>query len=336
MKHITIKDIARELNVSVSTVSRAMNDTFDISAKTRDKVLKTAKEMGYHPNPVAKRLHQQKTFQVGVVIPEFINDFFPQIIMGMQNVLQAEGYQLLIMQSNECFETEMENVLKLEENMVDGLLISLSRETQNIDYYNKLYEKGMPMVFFNRVNEMIKAPKVIFNDFKWSYFAVEHLIKQGCKNIIHLAGYKHLSLSRERIRGYEKAMNKFHLPYDDDCIIETGFMIDEGEIVMKRLLDKGICPDGIFATNDPTAIGAIKALKSAGKRIPEDVCIIGFSEAMWSEVVDPPLSSVSQPTNLIGYHAAHLLLEQLNEKQTEDNTIKLDGKLVVRTSSQRG
>ncbi|MEM1137434.1 MAG: LacI family DNA-binding transcriptional regulator [Bacteroidota bacterium] len=335
MKHITIKDIAKKLNVSVSTVSRAFNDTFDVSKKTRDRVLKVAKEMGYYPNPIAKRLHQQKSFQIGIVVPEFINDFFPQVIMGIQKVVQQAGYQLLIMQSNECYETEIANVKKLEENMVDGLIISLSQETKNIDYYNQLYDKGIPMVFFNRVNDTINAPKVVFNDFKWAYFAVEHLIKQGCKNIVHLAGYKHLSLSKERVKGYEKAMNKFHLNFGKQHIIETGFTREEGEKAMQHLLKQGLQPDGIFAANDPVALGSMKALKQAGIKVPKEVKIIGFSEALWTDMVEPALSSVSQPAKVIGEESAILLLKQLKGAPMKKTMISLDGHLVVRASSMK-
>lgn len=335
-QYITIKDVAKKLGVAPSTVSRAFNNASDISEKTRERVLQVAKEMGYRPNPVAQHLHLRKTFQVGVVIPEFINDFFPRIIMGMQEVLQEAGYQLLIMQSNEHHETELENINRLEQNMVDGLMVSLSSETVNIERYNQLYHQGMPMVFFNRVNEYVHAPKVVFNDFKWSYFATEHLIQQGCRNIYHLAGYKHLSLSRERIRGFEKGLNKFHLDYDDSHIVETGFLMEEGKEKMAQLLAAGARPDGIFATNDPTALGAMRALQQAGFRIPEDVKVAGFSEARFSELVQPSLTTVCQPTCEIGRASAKLLLAQINGEPFDQPTIVLDGKLIKRDSTKVG
>jgi len=334
MKHVTIKDVARALKVAPSTVSRAMNNASDISQNTRAKVLKKAREMGYRPNPVARNLHLRKTYQVGVVIPEFVNEFFPGIIMGMQQVLQAEGYRLLIMQSNECEATERENVLKLEENMVDGLMVSLSSGTQNIEHYNHLFGLGMPMVFFNRVNERLHAPKVVFHDFKWSYFATEHLIGKGCKKLLHLAGYKHLSLSRERIRGFEKALNKFHIEYTDGQIVETGFSIAQGEQVMQSLLREGIIPDGIFAANDPVAMGAIKAMQAAGLSVPEQVKVVGFSEASWSSLVSPSLTTVAQPTQQIGREAAHLLLKQIQGSGSPLQDIQLDGKLIKRESTE--
>ena len=336
MKHTTIKDIARKLNISVSTVSRAFNDKYDIRKETRDRILKTANDMGYRPNPIAKKLIQQKTYNIGVVVPEFINSFFPEVIIGMQDILLKEGYQVLIMQSNESHLTELQNVKTLEDNMVDGLIISLSRETKNDDYYIKMLESGYPMVFFNRVNDDIPASKVVFDDYKWSYFATEHLIKQGCKKIFHLAGFKHLSLAKNRIKGYKKAMDKFNLPYTEDYIIETGFFIKEGETQMQKLLDKGDVPDGIFATNDPTAIGAMKILKKAGLKIPEDIAVVGFSESRLAENVEPPLTSVCQPTFEMGKIAANLLLKQIEANgYARTETIVLDGELKIRASSMR-
>ncbi|MEM9675006.1 MAG: LacI family DNA-binding transcriptional regulator [Cyclobacteriaceae bacterium] len=334
MKHITIKDVARQLNVSISTVSRAFNDKYDIRKETRAKILRVADEMGYRPNPIARKLIQQKTLNIGVVVPEFVNSYFPEVIIGIQEVLLNRGYQVLVMQSNECYTTELKNIKALEDSMVDGMIISLSSEAHNNDYYVRMIEKGYPIVFFNRVDENIPASSVIFDDYKWAYFATEHLIKQGCRKIYHFSGYQHLSLSRNRIKGYRKAMDKFCIPYTDDYIIETGFFIEEGQKAMEKLLVEGDVPDAIFATNDPTAIGAMKAIKKAGMKIPDDIALVGFSESKMAEVVDPPLTSVSQPTFEIGRTAAELLLRQINsEGFAAPQTVTLDGKLNVRESS---
>lgn len=335
MKRVTIKDVARKLNIAVSTVSRAFNNKYDIRKETRELILKTAEEMGYHPNPIAKKLIQQKAFNVGVVVPEFVNDYFPEVIIGIQDVLIKKGYQVLVMQSNECHTTELENVKTLEDNMVDGLIISLSRESHNNEYYKHLLEKGYPIVFFNRVDEIIPASKVVFDDFKWAYFATEHLIKQGYRKIYHLSGYQHLSLSINRIKGYRKAMEKFQIPFSEEHIIETGFFIGEGQAVMEKLIAAGNMPDAIFAANDPTAIGAMKAVKKAGLKIPEDIAVVGFSECKMAEVVDPPLTSVSQPTFEIGKAAAELLIRQIAaDGFAPPETVVLNGKLNIRDSSQ--
>ncbi len=334
MKRTTIKDVARRLDVAVSTVSRAFNDKYDIRKETRALILQTAEEMGYHPNPIAKKLIQQKTFNVGVVVPEFVNAFFPEVIIGIQDVLIKKGYQVLVMQSNECHTTELENVKTLEDNMVDGLIISLSRESHNNEYYIRMLEKGYPIVFFNRVDETIAASRVVFDDYKWAYFATEHLIKQGYRNIYHLSGYQHLSLSRNRIKGFRKAMDKFTIPYDKAHIIETGFFMEEGQAAMERLITGSKLPDAIFAANDPVAIGAMKAIKKAGLKIPEDIAVVGFSESKMAEVVDPPLTSVSQPTFEMGKQAAELLIRQIAvDGFARPETVVLDGRLNIRASS---
>jgi len=185
MKHITIKDVAKRLNCSVSTISRAFNDKYDIRKETRDRILSTAKEMGYSPNPIAKSLLKQCSNQIGVVVPEFINAFFPEVIIGIQEVFIKKGYQVLIMQSGESHITELENVKTLENNMVDGMIISLSLETKNVDYYKDLIKQGFPLVFFNRVSNELETSKVLIDDYKWAFFATEHLIYQGYKKIFH-------------------------------------------------------------------------------------------------------------------------------------------------------
>jgi LacI family transcriptional regulator len=337
MKRTTIKDVARKLNVAVSTVSRAFNDKYDIRKETRDLILKTAHEMGYHPNPIAQKLIQRKTFTVGVVVPEFVNSYFPEVIIGIQDVLVKKGYQVLVMQSNECHITELENVKTLENNMVDGLIISLSRETLNNEYYIRMLEKGYPIVFFNRIDDQIPASRVIFDDYKWAYFATEHLIKQGYKKIYHFSGFKHLSLSRNRIMGYQKAMNKFKIPFQKSQIIETGFYMEDGQSVMRSLLDRGELPEAIFASTDPAAIGAMRVIKKAGLRIPQDIAVVGFTESRMAEVVDPPLTSVSQPTFEMGKAAAELLLKQIAaDGFASVQTIVLNGKLNIRESSVLG
>jgi LacI family transcriptional regulator len=169
MYHITIKDIARKLNVAVSTVSRAFNDKYDIKKDTRDLILKTAAEMGYRPNPIAKKLIQRRTYNVGVIVPEFINSFFPEVILGIQKVLLEKKYQVFITSSNENPETEKENIMTMEDNMVDGIIISLSTETSNSNYLTKMVKEGFPMVMFNRVNEEIPISKVVFDDYKWAF-----------------------------------------------------------------------------------------------------------------------------------------------------------------------
>jgi LacI family transcriptional regulator len=334
MKHITIKDVAKALNVSISTVSRAFNDKYDIRKETRDLILEKAKEMGYHPNPIAKKLLSQCSYNIGVVVPEFINPFFPEVIIGIQDVLFKAGYQVLIMQSNESATIELENIKALENNMVDGIILSITHETSNIEHYKKLNDDGFPLVMFNRVTDEINVPKVIFDDYKWAFFATEHLIYQGYKKILHLSGPKVLGLTQQRILGFSDALKKHRFPVNPELIIETGLMIADGERVIQKLIDNNNLPEAIFCVNDMTAIGAMKKLKQNGYKIPEDVALAGFTETKTAELLEPQLTSVAQPTFEMGQIAAKLMLEKINSKGNFiPQKIVLNGRLNIRDSS---
>lgn len=334
MKHITIIDIAKALNISKSTVSKAFNNKSDINSATRDLILRKASEMGYSPNPFAKRLINRCSNQIGVVVPEFINAFFHEVMLGMQDVLFKKGYQILIMNSNESGTKELENIKTLESNMVDGIIISLASE-ENIPYYKELIGKGFPLVLFNRApGEQLSASKVIFDDYKWSFFATEHLIHQGNKKIIHFSGPLGLSISKQRKNGFLDAIRKHKLSIQDCSIIETGLQLNDGEREMEKLIQYNKLPEAIFAVNDPTAIGAMKMLKKYGFKIPDDVSIVGFTESKLAELIEPPLTSVAQPTYDIGAAAAKLLLEQIESNGIFiPQTVVLNGRLNTRESS---
>jgi len=336
MKHITIKDVAKRLNFSVSTISRAFNDKYDIRKETRDLILEAAHEMGYSPNPMAKSLLKQCSNQIGVVVPEFINPFFPEVIIGIQEVFLKKGYQVLIMQSNESYINELENVKAMENNMVDGLILSLSLETKNVEYYKNLIGQGFPLVLFNRVSNELDTHKVVIDDYKWAFFATEHLIYQGYKKIFHFSGPTGLTFTQNRKNGFIDAHRKHKLAIDNQTIIETGLMISDGEREMEKLIQNDNIPDAIFAVNDPTAIGAMKILKKNGLKIPGDVALVGFTESQLAQLVDPPLTSVAQPTKEIGRTAARLLLDQIESKGIfVPQTVVLNGRLNVRESSMK-
>jgi len=336
MKHITIKDVAKKLNCSVSTISRAFNDKYDIRKETRELILATANEMGYSPNPMAKSLLKQCSNQIGVVVPEFINPFFPEVIIGMQEVFHKAGYQVLIMQSNESYIHELENVKALENNMVDGMILSLSIETKNVEYYKKMISQGFPLVLFNRVSNELETHKVILDDYKWAFFATEHLIYQGYKKIFHFAGPSGLMFSQNRENGFIDAHRKHKLAVDNSSIVETGLLISDGEREMEELIKNNNLPDAIFAVNDMAAIGAMKVLKKNGLKIPDDVAIVGFTETQIAPLIDPPLTSVAQPTHEMGRATALLLLDQIENKGIlVPQTVILNGRLNVRESSMK-
>lgn len=334
MIYITIKDIAKKLNISIATVSRAFNDKSDISAETKKMILQTAKEMGYRPNPIARKLMQKRTLTIGIVVPEFLNSFFPEVIIGAQEILFEKGYQVLITQSNENFETEQKNVKALEDSMVDGIIISQTSETKNISYFQNLIDSGFPIVFFNRVNSEISCSKILFNDYKWAFFATEHLINQGYKNIYHLKGKESLSLTNDRTNGFLDAHAKHKLLLKKEQIIATGFTIEDGKRSANKIIESGLLPDAIFAANDPSAIGAMQVFKKRGFKIPEDIAFVGFTESRMGSIIEPALTSVLQPATEIGREAARLLIEQIENPSTfQPQTIVLNGQLNIRESS---
>jgi DNA-binding LacI/PurR family transcriptional regulator len=227
-------------------------------------------------------------------------------------------------------------IKRLEESMVDGIIISLSKETENFNYINKLISDGMPVVQFNRVSENIIAPKVLFDDYKWAFFATERLIEAGYRSIYHYAAPHTLSLSKKRIKAFVDALKKHGLFDSCEQVVETGFTIEDGKEITEKLLAEGKKFDAIFSSNDRSAIGAIKVLKQHGYKIPEDFGVMGFSESSLATVVEPELSSVEQPTIKMGQVAAGLLLDLINSDDSSNlHDVVLGGKIHVRESSMR-
>lgn len=336
MIYITIKDIAKKLNISIATVSRAFNDKSDIKIETKNLILTTAKEMGYRPNPMAKKLMQKRSLTIGIVVPEFSNSFFPEVIIGAQEILFEKGYQVLITQSNENFETELKNVKTLEDSMVDGIIISQSTETKNVDYYQNLIKTGFPIVFFNRVCNEITSSKVLFNDYKWAFLATEHLINQGYRKIYHLKGKESLSLTNDRMNGFLDAHAKHKLAVTREQIIPTGFTIDDGQRVANEIINSGKIPEAIFASNDPSAIGAMQVFKKNGYSIPKDIAFVGFTESKMGSIIEPQLTSVLQPAREIGKESARILIEQIeNQANFKTKVTVLNGQLNTRESSNK-
>lgn len=339
-RHVTIKDIARELGVSKSTVSRAFNDRYDVKPETRQAVLEMAKRLHFHPNPHAANLVSHKTGIVGVVVPEFVNTFFPRIIIAIQNYLAKEGYKVIITQSGEDPEMERRNVEMLEQNRVEGILISVCRDEVNAAHYRRVIEDGTPLVFFSRDCPSVKASRVCIDDYHLAFFATERLVQNssGVKidKILHLMGPEDLSSTRDRYAGWRDACAKNGCSTSRKWAVRCdGIDRRAGYRVTKQWLEDhpGECPQGIFAFNDPLAIGAIKAMKSKGIEIPGDVRVMGFSESQAALVVEPQLSSVQQPLEEIGENAARLLLEKIKNPDSADKKVLLRAKINIRRSS---
>lgn len=307
---VTIKDIARELGVSPSTVSRALKDHPDISEATKMQVRELVDKLKYKPNAIALSLRSQKSNVISVIVPQIVHHFFSSVISGIEEVAQAMGYNVMIFQSNEQYEREVAITQEIDSNRAEGVLVSVSKTTRNFAHFKELTEKDFPLVFFDRVCDEMETDKVIVDDFNGAMNAVEHLIKTGCKRIAHLAAPQHLLIGYHRQRGYISALEKNGIEVDDELIVKCDTIEDATRIIPQLMSIKNP-PDGIFAVNDMTGAGTINALKKLNYRIPEDVSVIGFTDGLVSTVTDPPLTTISQHGFEIGKQAAKMLLERI-------------------------
>jgi len=332
---ITIKDIANELNISASTVSRALKDHPHINATTKRLVVSLAEKLNYTPNSLASSLRSHKTNTIGVIIPEIVHFFFSTVIDGIQEVAHDAGYTILFCQSNESYEREVADTKALMTHRVDGLLVSFSNETINFDHFKEVLHKSIPIVFFDRIIKEIDASNVIVADYEGARKATIHLIEQGCTRIAHLAGPKNLNISRERLNGYLDVLKENNIKPEKGLMQECGGYKEDGYKSTKKLLRLANPPDAIFANNDMVALGAMQAVKEFGLTIPDDMAIIGFSNWQFSEMMEPPLSTISQPGIDIGRLATRLLLDELNSKDEIilHKTEILPTELIIRGSS---
>ena len=335
MAPATIKDLARELKLSPSTVSRALRDHPDISPKTKKRVVSLADKLDYHPDSIAQSLQTKKTKTIGVIVPEIKQPFFAAAINGIEELAYAAGYTIIVCQSNETADREVLVTRSLGSHRVAGLLVSLSRNTNNLDHFKVLQRRGVPIVFFDRVSNDIEASKVVVDDYKGAFDVVEHLIKSGYKRIAHLAGPKNLSISKFRLKGYMDALQQGNLSFNDSMVVYGGLDDTDGIVGFQKLLNLETLPDAIFAVNDPVATGAFVMIKEHGMKIPDDIALAGFSNTYMTSLLDPPLTTVEQPSYEIGKTAAQLLMEQINSNDENfvPKFIVLKTHLIVRGST---
>ncbi|CAG4991612.1 HTH-type transcriptional repressor PurR [Dyadobacter sp. CECT 9275] len=333
----TIIDIAKAIGISNSTVSRALHGHSDISRETRQAVLEMAAELDYQPNQLAYSLAKNKTNTIGMIVPEFFNSFFPNVIIGAHQILTEAGYNLTIMQSNESYDIEISNTRAMLANRADGLLISLTQETNNFEHLAVFEKRGIPIVLFNRVCDGLEVPKVVVNDFEASFQAVEHLILNGYERIAHLGGPLSLMVSRERLRGYKAALEKHGKPLDENMIIQGMLTQQKARIYGQYLLDLPARPDAVFAVNDSSAIEIMLIAKEKGISIPDELGVVGFSDNPESAYIGPGLTTVRQPTREMGVTVANWILQLLeDDADTEIPERKvLQTELIIRGSSRR-
>ncbi len=330
---VTIYDIAKALNISASTVSRGLNNRPGVHENTKKRILKAADEMEYQHNIFARNLRKKRTNTIGVVLPRFNSYFMSAVIAGMENEANQAGYNLIVSQSQESVKKEITNISTMYNSRVDGLLVSLACDTVNSDHFNVFFNKGIPVIFFDRVFKNADYTSIVIDNFKAGYDATNHLIEQGCKRIIHLGGNLKSNVYADRYNGYKQALADNGIAFNK--LIEINMLNEQAGIdTANNILGMDILPDGVFASNDISAVAIICRLKESGIRVPDDIAVVGFNNNPVSTVIDPNLTTIDYPGQKIGKVAASTLIKKLDNKQTQDsNIIVLKHNLVIRQSS---
>ena len=335
-KKTTIYDIAKKLNITAATVSRALNDNPKISKKTKELVFKTATKMNYEQNKLAQALKSGKSYNVGVIVPRIDSNFFSSVIRGIEEELHPEGYHVIICQTHDQENLEIKNINSLLNAQVDGILMSISNaKLEDNESFNSLIKKNVPLIFFDRKKDIKGVSSITIDDFKGAYDATTHLINQGCKRIAHLSNNRKLEIFKNRYLGYKQAIIDSGLEFDENLVIESFSKVAEGRNKTKILLKMENPPDAIFSASDFTALGAIEEIKSNGLRIPEDISVVGFSNEPFTRFMELSITSVDQSPMEMGRIAAHMFLEEVNNniKIKSEKHVVLTPELVIRKSS---
>lgn len=338
MERVTINDIARELNVTAATVSRALNDHPAISEATTTLVKEKAAQMNYRQNRMASSLRSGKSFIWGVLIPSAQINFFGSVVHGIENFASENGYSTLLYQSNELMENEVKGLGTFLRSGVDGIIASIALETTTYEHFLEIKNEGIPMVFFDRTKEELGIPAVVIDDYKGAFQATEHLIKEGCKRIAHIGGPQHSDIFIARSLGYKDALRKHGLKVEDELIVTGNLSIESGRDCMNQLINSPNPPDGVFATEDFTALGALQVLKERKISVPGEIAIIGFANEEFGKYITPDLSTVDQQTVKMGEEAAGLLMRLSQKKNFYAGTpqkIVLEPKMIFRESSRK-
>jgi len=335
-EHVTIKDIARILNISVSTVSRALRDAYDVNPETREKVLQLAKELDYKPNFNASGLAGGGTRNLGIILPFITNYYFSMVITGIQEMAYAKGYNIVLYVTNDSPERELDVVKNLNTQNLDGVLVAVCSDSAANGYFERIIAEGTPVVFFDRVLGGVDASKVVQDDYNGAFEAVEHLIQQGFTRIAHVAGPLDLDFTRQRLAGYLDALERYDIPVRKEWIVHSGFSQAHGEDDLARLFDQTERPDAVFAVNDRKAIGVMQALKARRVAIGRDFGVIGFTNDTMSTIITPTLSTVAEPAYEVGKMSCELLLQHIVRKSNfQPREIVLPGMLIPRESTLR-
>ena len=338
MKETTLKEIAETLGISITTVSKALKNYSDVSEKTRKAVIALAEELSYTPNSFAVNLRTKESKTIGLIIPEVVHHFFSNVINGIMAEAEKNGYIIIILQSNESLELEKKQVALLINKRVDGIIMSLSNESNNDFHIKEILRKEIPFVQFDKISKLISSSKVIINDQKAAMEAVQHLIDKGCKKIAHIRGPENPQNAIDRFIGYKKALEKNGIPYDSKLVYSCkNVTFEEGIEFAKQIVDEHPDVDGIFVITDLVAVGVLAYFNEKGIQVPNQIAVIGFSNWFMSQVITPKLSTVDQPSYEMGVAAFSLLLEEMicrkDGKVFIPRTIELETSIIERDSS---
>lgn len=335
-KEITIYDIAKALNISAATVSRGLKNHPAIRKETKKKIIDTAHQMGYQHNVFASNLRKKRTNTIGVIVPRLNSYFMATAIAGIEKVASQASYNLIISQSLESVKKEMTNVNTMFNSRVDGLLVSLASDTENIEHFNFLLKKGIPLLFFDRVFEDPNCTSIVIDNCQAGYDITNHLLEQGCKRIVHIAGNLRTNVYAERLKGYKQALSDHGIAFDQNLLIICNLSDQAGTEAAQRIRNMHPLPDGIFAANDTSAVACMATLEEAGINIPQDIAVAGFNNDPISRVIRPKLTTIHYPGQEMGEVAASTLISSLaNLPAASLNTIVLRHDLIIRRSSMK-
>lgn len=334
-KEITIYDIAQQLDLSSATVSRALQNNPVINKNTRKKIQDTAKAMGYQQNTFASYLRKQKTNTIGIIVHELNSNFITSVLAGIEKITAEAGYDLLIAHSSESFKKEAANAANLFHKRVDGLIASLAFDTKGLDHYQAFFDKNIPVIFFDRVEEKADNTKVIIDNYKSGYQATEHLIEQGCKRIVIVTANLSRNVYAQRLKGYKDALRDYNIKFDESLVLIKDLSEKCGREAALQILKMKNRPDAAFITNDFSAAVCMQTLKEKGIRIPEDIAIVGFNNDAIGKIIEPQLTTINYPGIDIGEIAARNLIAHLKGDQNirQTNTIIAKSELIIRQSS---
>ncbi len=335
-KEITIYDIAKQLNISAATVSRALKDHPAIKKETKEKISALAQKLGYRSNTFASNLRKKRTNTIGVIVPRLNSLFMSTVLAGIEKTASEHGFNIIISQSLEREDKEKLNTLTHFNNRVDGLIISLSYETEDFSHFDTFLKRQIPLVFFDRVPQSINATKIVLDNFKAGYEATSHLIEQGCRHIVHITGNLKRNVYRERFDGYLKALAEHGIPFDErNCLSNDLSEEAVSRCITEDILHRSSKPDALFVANDSSAAFALSILKENGYRVPHDVAIVGFNNDLIARVTDPPITTVHYPGFQMGQIAARNILSYITGQSdiAISSTVILNAELIVRQSS---